>query len=193
VTGLEKGARISTASVASFFLSRIDTAVDEALAGRALTPTEDPRGKVAIACAKLAYQRFKVRLESAAWNRLASRGARPQRLLWASTSTKNPSYPDTLYVQSLIGPLTINTMPRATLEAFRDHGRAALTLDRDVADAESVLRQLERAGVSLRALTDGLLEQGLKRFSQDFDALIESLRQKVAELRASPARAQATT
>ncbi|MBP1644177.1 MAG: glucose-6-phosphate isomerase, partial [Acidobacteria bacterium] len=137
------------ASVASFFVSRIDTLVDRRLEERAAagSPAERAlalhlRGRVAIANAKLAYRHYQELVASARWRRLAGAGARPQRLLWASTSTKNPAYRDTLYVEELIGPDTVNTMPPETLEAFRDHGVAHVTLTQDLGDAERVLSDL---------------------------------------------------
>jgi transaldolase/glucose-6-phosphate isomerase len=173
------------ASVASFFVSRIDTAVDAILAAR-LKIARDAQerallqslaGKVAIANAKLAYQRYKEIFRGARWEALASQGARRQRLLWGSTSTKNPQYRDVLYVEELIGPETVNTMPPATLEAFRDHGRPRSSLEEDVAGAHATLEALERAGISLREVTDNLLAEGVRLFAEPFDKMLDALAQ----------------
>ena len=146
------------ASVASFFVSRIDAVVDRALGikiaeASALSEREalaNLKGKVAIANAKLAYQIYLQRFSGARWDRLQARGARPQRLLWASTGTKNPAYPDTLYVDQLIGPATVNTMPQKTMDAFRDHGKVlTTTLTQGVQEARQVLAQLAAASISL--------------------------------------------
>ncbi len=147
------------ASVASFFVSRIDSAVDKQLddkIARANDPSEKERlaalkGKVAIANAKLAYQEYKRLFSGARWDRLAAKGAKPQRLLWASTGTKNKDYSDVLYVEELIGPNTINTVPPATLDAFRDHGKPRDSLEENIEDAKHVLAELERSGISLDA------------------------------------------
>ncbi|KAB2968541.1 MAG: transaldolase [Thermoanaerobaculia bacterium] len=168
------------ASVASFFVSRIDTLLDRRLEEResaATTPAERAlarrlRGRVAIANAKLAYRHYRELVASQRWRRLAGAGARPQRLLWASTSTKNPAYRDTLYVEELIGPDTVNTMPPETLEAFRDHGVAQVTLDRDFEGAERDLADLADLGLSLDAATAELLEDGIRKFAEPFEKLL---------------------
>jgi transaldolase/glucose-6-phosphate isomerase len=172
-------------SVASFFVSRIDTAIDEIITTRlAVEIDPDARavltsllGKVAIANAKLAYQHYQAVCRSSAWQALAARGARPQRLLWASTSTKNPRYRDVLYVEELIGPDTVNTMTPATIEAFRDHGVPRASVAADVDGARHSLETLSRTGISLEAVTDRLLEEGVTQFSRSFDTLLAALRQ----------------
>jgi transaldolase len=174
------------ASVASFFISRIDTAVDALITSR-LADGAEPRtqalqglfGKVAIANAKLAYATFQERLNDERWLRLAAVGARPQRLLWASTGTKNPAYSDVLYVEELIGPDTVNTMPPATLDAFRDHGRPRPSLTQDVDGAREIIASLERGGVELSQVTDRLLDEGLDLFVESFDQLLGALRSKI--------------
>ena len=170
-------------SVASFFVSRIDSMVDGLIERRLKAATEPElrasltglRGTVAIANARLAYQRYLALCRTAEWQRLAARGAHPQRLLWASTSTKNPQYRDVRYVEELIGPDTINTMPPATLEAFRDHGRLRASLEDRIEDAEVTLATLERAGISLNEVTDRLLEDGVTQFSKAFDSLLAAV------------------
>jgi len=174
------------ASVASFFVSRVDTEVDrrlDAIAGDAARL----RGKAAVANAKMAYQLFQRKFTGARWKALADRGARVQRPLWASTSTKDPAYRDVMYVEDLIGPDTVNTMPPQTIEAFRDHGEVARTVDADVSGAEAVLAQLDRAGVSMRDVTDTLLREGIASFTKSFDALIQGIEQKLSQLRQSAA------
>ena len=168
-------------SVASFFVSRIDTVVDELITAR-LAKETDPAthaglwmllGSVAIANAKLAYQRYQELCRSTEWQELAVLGAHPQRLLWASTSTKNARYRDVRYVEDLIGPETVNTITPATLEAFRDHGRPRATLEENVNGAQDILDQLARSGVSLRDVTDELLEDGITLFCKALDSLLE--------------------
>jgi transaldolase/glucose-6-phosphate isomerase len=176
------------ASVASFFVSRIDSAVDKQLdekIARANDPTEKERlaalkGRVAIANAKLAYQKYKRLFSGARWDKLAARGARPQRLLWASTGTKNKDYSDVLYVEELIGPNTINTVPPATLEAFRDHGKPRDSLEENVEDARRVLAELERSGISLDAVTADLVKDGVKLFADAADKLYGAVAHKRA-------------
>ncbi len=179
------------ASVASFFVSRIDTAVDNLLAER-LVESEDSAdrmllrsllGKVAIANAKLTYQRYRELFSGERWQALAKRGAQTQRLLWASTGSKNPAYSDVLYVDELIGPDTVNTVPPATLDAFREHGRPRASLEDDLETAEDVLDSLARVGVSLDEVTDTLLKDGLQLFVDAFDKLlgaVETARTSVA-------------
>src|SRR6478752_5635418 len=193
LAGLEKyvadgGDPSHVASVASFFVSRIDTAVDKQLdekIARANDPNEKERlaalkGKVAIANAKLAYQEYKRLFSGARWDRLAARGARPQRLLWASTGTKNKDYSDVLYVEELIGPNTINTIPPATLEAFRDHGKLRDSLEENIEDARRVLAELEKSGISLDAITDDLVKDGVKLFADAADKLYGAVAHKRA-------------
>ena len=181
------------ASVASFFVSRIDTAVDSQLddaIARANDPAEKARlkalqGKVAIANAKLAYQHYKTAFAGDRWHRLSAKGARPQRLLWASTGTKNKAYSDVLYVEELIGPDTVNTVPPATLEAFRDHGKLRDSLEEDIAGAERVLAELAGSGISLDAVTAKLVEEGVKLFADAFDKLLGAVAGKRSKLLAS--------
>lgn len=169
-------------SVASFFLSRIDSVVDKMLESRIRTEEgvgaeprpQDLLGRTAIACAKLAYQRYLATVGSERWRRLAERGARPQRLLWASTSTKNPRYSDVMYVEPLIGRDTVNTMPEQTIAAFADHGKArADTVEEGVAEASAVLTDLERLGIDLKAITDQLEREGVQKFIEPYDALLD--------------------
>jgi transaldolase / glucose-6-phosphate isomerase len=176
------------ASVASFFVSRIDTMVDKQLdekIAKANDPTEKERltalkGKVAIANAKLAYQDYKRLFSGARWEALAAKGARPQRLLWASTGTKNKDYRDTLYVEELIGPNTVNTMPPATLDAFRDHGRLRDSLEENIDEAKAVLDELAHTGISLDAITAELVKDGVKLFADAADKLYGAVAHKRA-------------
>ena len=177
------------ASVASFFVSRVDTEIDkrlDALAANA-APAEKERlrilkGRAAIANAKLAYRLFRQKFSGPRWEALAAKGARVQRPLWASTSTKNPEYRDVMYVEELIGSDTVNTMPPATIEAFADHGVVEKTVDRKVAAAEGLLEEIEAAGISMREVTDKLLVDGIASFQQSFDQLIGGLESKVGSL-----------
>jgi len=171
------------ASVASFFVSRIDTAVDKLLDAR-IDQTRDNaeygaltsiRGKVAIANAKLAYQRYKRLFAGPRWEALRAKGARTQRLLWASTGTKNPEYSDVLYVEELIGPATINTMPLATMDAFRDHGKIRASLEEDLPAARQVLKTLERLGISLDEVTDKVLDDGVQLFADAMDKVFSAI------------------
>lgn len=171
------------ASVASFFISRIDTAIDAQLQARLKTATTAQErmllrslmGKVAIANGKLTYQRFKAIFRGASWEALAAKGARKQRVLWASTSTKNPHYRDVMYVEELIGPDTVNTMPPATLEAFRDHGRPRASLEEDIEVARDTMEVLEQVGISMAEVTEKLLEEGVRLFAEPFDKLLDAL------------------
>ncbi len=172
----------SLASVASFFVSRIDSNIDAQLELKAagLPAFErqkllDLRGKAAIANAKLAYEHYRSVVGSDRWRKLTAHGAHVQRLLWASTSTKNPAYPDTLYVDELIGPDTVNTIPPATLDAFRDHGRLAPTLEQGLAEAKAALAALGASGISFDAVTSQLLDEGVKLFEDAFDRLLEAV------------------
>ena len=171
-----------SASVASFFVRRIDTLIDARLDARLAEapPAERPRleglrGRIAIANAKLAYRHYQGIVERERWGRLAARGAHPQRLLWASTSTKNPTYRDTLYVEELIGPETVDTIPPETLEAFRDHGIADETLTDAVEEAAAELAELERLGVSLDRATDELLADGIAKFVAPYRKLLDAV------------------
>lgn len=179
-----KGGDVSrVASVASFFVSRIDTAVD-ALIQKA-GGSDALAGKAAIANAKLAYQSYKSRIAGDRWKALAARGAHPQRLLWASTSSKNPAYRDVIYVEELIGPDTVNTLPPATLDAFVDHGVASQTLDAGVLEAERTLAALASLGISLDAVTDKLLEEGVRQFTESFGTLLAVIDKQAQALRGS--------
>ena len=173
-------------SVASFFVSRIDTAIDKKIDDRVKAGDRDSealkalRGKVAIANAKLAYQRYREMIATPQWQALAGAGAWPQRLLWASTGVKDPAYSDVLYVESLIGPDTVDTMPPATLDAFRDHGSVAATLAADFSEAEHVLAEAERLGLDLDGVTTALVADGVDKFSQAFDKLLGAVADKRA-------------
>jgi len=172
------------AGIASFFVSRIDTAIDQEIDRR--VEAGDPeaealktlRGKVAIANAKLAYEWYLDFIASDRWQALAAKGAMPQRLLWASTGTKDAAYPDTLYIDELIGPDTVSTMPVKTMDAFRDHGVVEPTLTRDVDEARRVLAEVERLGLDLDGVTDRLVTEGVAAFAKSFDTLIAAISQK---------------
>lgn len=175
------------ASVASFFVSRIDALTDRKLgaladaAGGDRTRCEALLGKAAIANAKLAYVGFLRRLAADRWARLAGLGARPQRMLWASTSTKNPAYSDVMYVEPLIGHLTVNTLPEKTIDAFRDHGRASATLTEGVDEARRTMAELAAVGIDLDEVTDQLLAEGVEKFAVPFDQLLASLAERMAQ------------
>ncbi len=171
------------AGVASFFISRIDTLVDSMLEDR-LKNTSDAGqqallksllGKVAIANGKLTYQRYQRIFSGSRWQALATKGAQTQRVLWASTSTKNPHYRDVIYVEELIGPDTVNTMPPATVDAFRDHGKLRNSLTEDVPAAQKVMDDLARAGISIKEVTDKLTNDGVKLFADAFDKLLAAV------------------
>ncbi len=175
--GLEarEGDLSSVSGVASFFISRTDTEVDRRLEAIGTPEALALRGQAAVAQGQVAYQIFKEKFTGSRWEALAARGARVQRPLWASTSTKNPAYPDTLYVDQLIGPDTVNTLPDATLEAFTDHGTLARTVDADPGAAQAVLDRVTDVGVDLEAVADRLEEEGVSAFVKSFDDLLESL------------------
>ena len=188
LAGLEDFARSGgslkkIASVASFFISRIDTLVDSMLTEKLKSvsnATEEAflkslMGKVAIANGKLTYQRYQRIFSGPRWQALAAKGAQTQRVLWASTSTKNPAYRDVIYVEELIGPDTVNTMPPATIDAFRDHGRLRNSLTEDVAGAQKVMDDLTRAGISIKQVTDKLTDDGVKLFADAFDKLLAAV------------------
>jgi transaldolase/glucose-6-phosphate isomerase len=180
IAGLERladagGDLTKVASVASFFVSRVDTAVDRALADAGAT---DAQGKAAVANAKVAYALSKELFSGERWDRLAGRGARVQRVLWASTSTKNPVYSDTKYVEELIGPDTVNTVPPHTLDMFLDHGTAVPTLGEGIAEARSNLRRLSELGIDLEEITDKLLEDGVQAFADAYQSLLTSISEK---------------
>jgi transaldolase len=185
---LKAGIDISgIASVASFFVSRIDTLVDSNIdehlktaKGAEAQLLESVRGKVAIANAKQAYRYYQKMIESPRWKALAAKGAQTQRLLWASTSTKNPKYRDVLYIEELIGPDTVNTIPPATMDAFRDHGVLRRTLDNDLAAADKTMSDLEKAGISMKQVTGKLLDDAIKLFDDAFTQLHQVVEQKRA-------------
>jgi transaldolase len=171
------------ASVASFFISRIDSSVDSILAAR-LKASKDERekadlqgllGKVAIANGKETYQTYLKIFSSDRWKKLASKGAQTQRVLWASTSTKNPNYSDVMYVEELIGPDTVNTIPPATFDAYRDHGRPRASLTEDVASANRTMATLARLGISIKEATDKLTNDGVRLFAEAFDKLLKAV------------------
>ena len=181
------------ASVASFFVSRVDTLVDRLL-NEKIADAEDPRdkkaieelrGKAAVANAKLAYALFEELFSGPRWDALKAAGARPQRPLWASTGTKNPDYSDVLYVDTLIGPHTVNTMPGKTIQAFIDHGVVKRTVDSDIPQAKDVILDLESAGVSIDAVTAQLEEEGIASFIKSFETLLAGVEGKRASLSAA--------
>lgn len=174
---LDNGGDVSNvASVASFFISRVDSKIDNLLeeAGN-----ESLKGKIAIANGKVVYQRYQEIFEGAEFADLAEAGATPQRVLWASTSTKDPTYPDTLYIDELIGANTVNTMPPKTIDAFRDHGTVETTLTKDVDEAQAQLDELEKVGISLKQATEELQDEGVDKFIASFDELMETLEKKI--------------
>ncbi|MCC7322515.1 MAG: transaldolase [Gemmatimonadaceae bacterium] len=177
------------ASVASFFVSRVDSEIDKRLDAIAASAGEGVRdgilalrGRAAVANAKLAYRLFTQLFSGERWEKLAAAGARVQRPLWASTSAKNPAYRDVLYVETLIGPHTVNTMPPATVDAFRDHGETARTVDTEWTACEQLFHDLEQAGISMQDVTDKLLADGLASFQKSFDTLIAGLERKATAL-----------
>ena len=187
VRGLERlvaagGDPRKVASVASFFVSRVDTEADRRLEAIGSDAALELRGKLAVANAQLAYQHYQEVFSGARWEFLASKGATKQRCLWASTSTKNPDYPDTLYVDSLIGPETVNTMPQETIEAYQDHGTVALTLEEGIEEARSLLRELGQAGVDFDDVTETLEHEGVQKFADSFQELLDGIRAKRGEL-----------
>jgi transaldolase len=174
---VEDGGDPSTlASVASFFVSRVDTEADKRLDESG--GHDELKGKLAIANAKLAYQTYKEAFSGERWQKLADKGATAQRCLWASTSTKNPDYRDVIYVEELIGRDTVNTMPLETVEAFQDHGEVAETLEQGVDEARDVLQQFEEAGIDYDDVTRVLEEEGVQKFSDAFKGLLEDLAKK---------------
>ena len=178
------------ASVASFFVSRVDVMIDPILDKKAAAETDAAkkakiqglRGKAAIANAKLAYQSFNQIFGDARFKALATKGARVQRPLWASTSVKDKAYPDLLYAEALIGPNTVDTMPRETLEAFRDHGKVVDTVERDLAGARAALAGLAEIGIDMKQVTDQLEQEGVDKFQQSFDALLKGIVDKRAAM-----------
>jgi len=185
IRGLERlvaggGDPSTVASVASFFVSRVDSETDKRL--DELGGHDRLKGKLAIANAKLAYQRYKELFSGEKWDFLVSKGATPQRPLWASTSTKNPEYRDVMYVEELIGPMTVNTMPEETIQAFQDHGKAALTLEQGIDEAEKVFADLAQAGIDYDDVTETLEREGVEKFADSFAELLEGIRAKSGEL-----------
>jgi transaldolase len=180
---VESGGDASKAtSVASFFVSRVDTEADKRLEAIGTEEALALRGKLAVANAKLAYQHYKAVFRGKRWEPLVAKGATKQRCLWASTSTKNPEYRDVLYVEELIGPETVNTMPIETIEAFQDHGLVEETLERDLNGAREVLERLAAVGVDYDDVTETLEREGVQKFSDSFDELLEGIRAKRDEL-----------
>lgn len=169
------------ASVASFFVSRVDTAVDKELEAKG---NKELLGKIAVANSKLAFSISEEMFSSQRWKNLAAKGARKQRLLWASTSTKNPNYSDLLYVDTLIGPDTINTMPPNTIDAFIDHGKVEMTLNKGIDEAMLQLKELKKLGIDINKITNKLLVDGVKSFSDSFESLRGSLEDKVKKIKA---------
>jgi transaldolase len=190
IAGLEKlvargGDPTRVASVASFFISRIDSAVD-AIIDAKLKASKDAReqellksiqGKVAIANGKQTYEKYQEIFGTDRWKALAAKGAQTQRVLWASTSTKNPAYRDVLYVEELIGPDTVDTIPPATLDAFRDHGKPRQSLTEDLASAHKTMEAAPKVGISMKEVTDKLTDDGVRSFSEAFDKLLAAVEQ----------------
>jgi transaldolase len=188
IRGLERlvesgGDPSRVASVASFFVSRVDTETDRRL--DEIGGPDELKGKLAIANAKLAYQRYQEIFAGERWEALTARGATPQRCLWASTSTKNPDYRDVMYVEQLIGPDTVNTMPEETIQAFQEHGEVALTLEQGIDEAKRVFEQVAEAGVDYDDVTATLEREGVEKFSDSFTELLEGIRAKSGELAAA--------
>jgi len=195
VEGLEARAKSggdvsAIASVASFFVSRIDTLIDGKISEMLKDPQLSPerqallrglQGKVAIANAKLAYQAYKRIFSGPRWQALAAKGAQTQRVLWASTSTKNPAYRDVIYAEELIGEDTVDTMPPATVDAFRDHGRVRASLDENIDQARQTMADLERSGISMKQVTDQLTSEGVKAFADAFEKLLAAVQKSVQQ------------
>ena len=185
IRGLERlldagGDPSDLASVASFFVSRVDTETDRRL--DEVDADDELKGKLAIANAKLAYQRYQETFAGERWEALAAKGASPQRCLWASTSTKNPAYRDVMYVEELIGPMTVDTMPEETISAFQDHGRVELTLGQGIDDAKRVFERVAEAGVDYDDVVATLEREGVEKFADSFSELLEGIRVKAGEL-----------
>jgi transaldolase len=188
IRGLERllesgGDPSKVASVASFFVSRVDTEADRRL--DELGGHDELKGKLAIANAKLAYQRFKELFSGDRWQKLQDAGATKQRCLWASTSTKNPDYRDVMYVEQLIGPLTVNTMPEETIEAFQDHGEVAPTLEQGIDEARQLFAELAAAGIDYDDVVQVLEEEGVQKFADSFSELLDGISAKRGELAAA--------
>jgi transaldolase len=185
IRGLERlldagGDPSDLASVASFFVSRVDTEADRRL--EEVGGDDELKGKLAIANAKLAYQRYRETFAGERWEALAAKGASPQRCLWASTSTKNPAYRDVMYVEELIGPMTVDTMPEETIRAFQDHGRVELTLEQGIDEAKRVFERVAEAGVDYDDVVATLEREGVEKFADSFSELLEGIRVKTGEL-----------
>lgn len=183
IRGLERlvaagGDPSTVASVASFFVSRVDTEIDRRL--DEIGGHDDLKGKLAVANAKLAYQRYKQIFAGERWESLAAKGAASQRCLWASTSTKNPAYSDVLYVEELIGPETVNTLPEKTIRAFQDHGRVRPSLEEGVDEAQALFERLASAGVDYVDVTEKLEREGVKAFADSFSKLMEGIKARAA-------------
>jgi transaldolase len=182
IEGLEKLAENGSkpvsqiASVASFFVSRVDTLVDKLLEQKGAP--EELKGKAAIANSRLAYERFEQIFSTERWQKLEAQGAKKQRMLWASTSTKNPSYRDVIYVEELVGPETVDTMPPQTVVAFADHGQVTLTVNQDYDKARELVKQLETYGITMEAVTDQLLAEGVKSFADSYKQLLDGVESK---------------
>jgi transaldolase len=188
IRGLERlvesgGDPSKVASVASFFVSRVDTEADKRL--DAIGGHDELKGKLAIANAKLAYEKYKELFSGSRWEPLAAKGATKQRCLWASTSTKNPAYRDVMYVEELIGPETVNTMPEETIDAFQDHGEVALTLEQGIDEAKGLFEQLAEVGVDYDDVTRVLEEEGVQKFADSFAELLDGIKAKRGELAAA--------
>jgi transaldolase len=185
VHGLERlveggGDPSPVASVASFFVSRVDTEADKRL--DAIGAPDELKGKLAIANAKLAYQEYESIFSGPRWEALAAKGASKQRCLWASTSTKNPAYRDVMYVEELLGPETVNTMPEETIEAFQDHGQVALTLEQGIDEANRLFERLAEVGIDYADVTDTLEREGVDKFAVSFRELLDGIQAKRSEL-----------
>jgi transaldolase len=188
ISGLERRAKqggdlSGIASVASFFVSRVDVKIDQMLDDIGTPAAQELRGKIGIANAKMAYQRFKETFRGERWEHLADRGARLQRVLYGSTSTKDPAYPDTLYADNLIGPHTVNTLPPSTIQAFLDHGTVALTLESDLDQARDQLDQLAQVGMDLDSVTQELLDEGVEKFARPFESLMDTLTEEIERIK----------
>jgi transaldolase len=180
-SGLSDLSRVT--SVASFFVSRVDTLIDKMLEKIGTPEALDLRGKAAVAQATLAYQLYQKKFSGPRWEALVKKGAKKQRLLWASTSVKNPAYPDTLYVAPLIGPDTVSTMPDQALQAFIDHGAVARTIDSNVSEAEGIYSALEKIGVDWNQVGDQLENEGVDSFKKSFESLLDTLQEKANSLK----------
>ncbi|KDP23255.1 hypothetical protein JCGZ_23088 [Jatropha curcas] len=180
-SGLSDLSRVT--SVASFFVSRVDTLIDKMLEKIGTPEALDLRGKAAVAQAALAYQLYQKKFSGPRWEALVKKGAKKQRLLWASTSVKNPAYPDTLYVAPLIGPDTVSTMPDQALQAFIDHGSVARTIDSNVSEAEGIYNALEKLGIDWKFVGNQLEAEGVDSFKKSFDSLLDTLQEKANSLK----------